>query len=96
MEVFHRCSAEDDEKTHPQGGALEGDGLIGLSLFGLVIRLEDHCVEKECEEAQHEQKLDHEDHEIFGVVLHSIARLGDQNLIHIMKVDSSGKEEDDQ
>ena len=37
MQVLHRGGAEDDEETHPEGGALEGDGFIGLSLIGLIV-----------------------------------------------------------
>lgn len=37
MQVFHGGGAEDDEEPHPKGGALEWNGLIGLSLIGLVV-----------------------------------------------------------
>lgn len=37
MQVLHGGGAEDDEDPHPKGGALEWNGLIGLSLIGLVV-----------------------------------------------------------
>lgn len=37
MQVFHGGGAEDSEESHPQGGALEGNNLVGLSLFGLIV-----------------------------------------------------------
>ena len=37
MQMFHGSGAEDDEEAHPEGGALEGNGFIGLSLIGLIV-----------------------------------------------------------
>lgn len=37
VQVLHGRGTEDDEETHPKGGALEWNGLIGLSLFRLVV-----------------------------------------------------------
>lgn len=96
MQVFHGCGAENNEKPHPEGRALEGNGFIGLSLIGLIVRLENDRVEEQREEAQHEKKFDHEDHEILGVVLHPAAGLRDQNLIDVMEVHTAGKQQDDQ
>lgn len=62
MEMFHGGSAQNDKESHPEGRSLKGDGLIGLSLLSLIIRLENNGVEKQRQEAQHEQQFDHEDH----------------------------------
>lgn len=75
MEMFHGGSAQNDKESHPEGRSLEGDGLIGLSLLSLIIRLENDGVEKQRQEAKHEQQLDHEDHQILGMVLDPVSCL---------------------
>ena len=37
MQVLHGGGAENDEESHPQGGALEGDNLVGFSLIGFIV-----------------------------------------------------------
>lgn len=37
VQMFHGSCAENDKKSHPEGGALERDGFIGFSLIGLVV-----------------------------------------------------------
>ena len=75
MQVLHGGSAEDDEEPHPKGGALEGNNLVGLSLIGLIVCLKDDRIEEQCEKPKHEKKLNHEDHEVLGVVLDPASRL---------------------
>lgn len=68
MQVLHGCGAEDDEKTHPEGGTLEGNSLIGVFPLSVLFGSKDDGVEKQSEETQYEKQLDHEDHEVFGVM----------------------------
>lgn len=75
MKMFHGGGAQNNEKSHPEGRSLKGNGLIGLSLLSLIIRLENDGVEKQRQEAQHEQQFDHEDHQILGVVLDPVSGL---------------------
>lgn len=37
MQVLHGGGAEDSEESHPEGGALEWNNLVGLSLLGLIV-----------------------------------------------------------
>ena len=56
VEMFHRSSTEQDKDADPECGSLKGDCLIGFpSLFVCVIGLEEHRVEKECEETKGEK-----------------------------------------
>ena len=96
MEMFHSSGAQNDEESHPEGRPLEGNSLIGLSLLSLIIRLENDGVEKQREKAQHKQQLDHEDHQILGVVLHPGARLRNNDLIDVVEIDSPGEQQDDE
>jgi hypothetical protein len=75
MEVLHGGSAENNEESHPEGGTLEGDHLIGFAFFRLVISFENHCIEEERQQTQHEKELDEKDREVFGVMLDARAGL---------------------
>src|SRR5678816_4724008 len=68
MEVLHGGSAENNEESHPEGGTLEGDHLIGLAFFGLVIGFENHRIEEQGHEAEHEEELDEKNRKEFGAV----------------------------
>ncbi len=94
--MLHGCSAEDDEETHPEGGSLERDGFIRFLLVRFVLRSKNNGVKEQREEAQHEKKFDHEDHEVFGVVLHPGTGLRSQDLIDVVEVHAAGKQEDEQ
>lgn len=96
MQVLHGGGAEDDEESHPKGGALEWDGLIGLSLIGLIICLKNDCVEEQSEKPQHEQQLNHEDHEVLGVVLDSVPSLRSNDLIDVVEIHTAGEQQHDQ
>lgn len=71
MEVFHGGCAKNDKEPHPQGSTLEGNGLIGVFPLSVVFGSKDDGVKKQREETQHEKQLDHEDHEILGVMLNA-------------------------
>ena len=97
MEVFHRGGTEDDEKADPECGSLEGDRFVGFFFaFRCVIGLEEHRVEKEREKGQDEKQLDEEDGQIFRMVLDSGAGLRRNNLIDIVEVHATRKEQDDE
>ena len=96
MQILHGGSAEDDEESHPQGCTLERDDLVRLFLVGVIIGPKDDGVQKQGEQTQHQEQLNHEHHEVFGVVLHAGAGLGDQDLIDVVEIDASGEQENDQ
>src|SRR5688572_27551004 len=96
MQVLHGCCAEDDEESHPQGGALIGDGFIGLPFFGLIVGFKNHGIEEKRQKAEHKEQLDKKDGEVFCVMLNARTGLGGQHLIDIMKVDPTGKQQDDE
>ena len=60
MQVFHDGGTENDEDPHPEGPALEGDGLVNhffaffICLFASWFVLEKDCVEIHGQNAQHE------------------------------------------
>jgi hypothetical protein len=96
MQVFHGGGAEDYEEAHPEGGTLVRDGLVRRALFGLIVWLEDDSVEKKRQEAQDKEELDEEDGQVLGVMLYAGAGLRGQDLINIMEVDATGKQQDHQ
>jgi hypothetical protein len=73
--VLHRCCAEDDEESHPQSGALKGDDFVRFALFGFIIGFEDHGIQKEGQQAKHEEQFDEKDGEVFRMVLNTGASL---------------------
>ena len=96
MQVLHRCGAEDDEEPHPEGGALERDGLIRFLVVSFVFGPKDNGIKEQRKKTQHEKQLDHEDYEIFGMVLDPASRLRSNDLIDVMEVHAAGEEKHDQ
>lgn len=97
VEMFHRGGTEEDEKANPERGSLEGDRFVGLiSTFFCVIGLEDHSVEKEREKAEDEKQLDKEDSQVFRMVLDPASRLRGDELIDIVEIDATGKQQDNE
>ena len=97
MEVFHRGGTEDDEKANPQCGSLEGDRFVGFFFaFFCVIGLEEHRVEEEREKTEDEKQLDKEDGQVFSMVLDPASGLRGDDLIDIVEIDATGKQQDDE
>ncbi len=71
MQVLHGSGAEDDEKPHPEGGALERNHLVGFTFFRFIIGFEDLGVEKQRQQTEDEEELDKKNREVFCVVLHA-------------------------
>ena len=83
VEVFHRGGTEDDKEADPKRGSLEGDRFISFFFaFCCVIGLEEHSIK--------------EDGEIFRMVLDPATGLRSDDLIDIVEVDASGKQQDDE
>lgn len=97
VKMFHRGGAEKDEETYPERSLLEGNRFVGLfpALF-CVIRLEKHRVEKEREKAENEKQLYKKDCQIFRMVLDSAAGLRGNELIDIVEIDATGKQQDEE
>ena len=97
VEVFHRGGTEDDKEADPKRGSLEGDRFISFFFaFCCVIGLEEHSIKEEREKAEDEKQLDKEDGEIFRMVLDPATGLRSDDLIDIVEVDASGKQQDDE
>lgn len=97
VEMFQRSGTEDYEEADPKCGSLEGDRFVGIFFaFFCVIGLEDHRIEKEREEAEDEKQFDKEDGQVFCMVLDPAAGLRGDDLIDIVEVDATGKEQDDE
>ena len=47
VKILQRGRAEDDEKAHPEGGTLIGDDFIVFIFLGVIVRLENDCIEKQ-------------------------------------------------
>lgn len=97
MEMFHRGGTKEDEEANPERGLLEGDRFVGFFFaFFYVIGLEDHGVEKEREKAEDEKQFDKEDSQILRMVLDPASRLRGDELIDIVKIDATGKQQDNE
>jgi len=94
--MFHGGSAQNDEEPHPKSRSLEGNSLIRFRVVGFVFGFENDSIEKQCEKPQYEEKFDHEDHEVLGVVLNAGAGLRDQDLIDVVEVHTPGEQQNDQ
>jgi hypothetical protein len=61
MQMFHGSGAQDNEETHPECGALIRNGFIIFALFlFILIGFEDDGIQKECEQAQHQDQFNAE------------------------------------
>jgi hypothetical protein len=97
VEMLHRGGTEEDEETDPERGSLKGDRFVGFSFaFFCVVRLEEHRVEEEREKAEDEKQLDKEDGQVFRMVLDPASRLRGDELIDIVEIDATGKQQDDE
>ena len=97
VEMFHGSGTENDEETDPECGSLKGNRLVGYFFICIrVIGFEDHGIEEECQEAEDEKQFDEEDGQVFGMMLDSAAGLRSDDLIDVVEVDPTGKQEDDE
>jgi hypothetical protein len=97
VEMFHRGGTEKDEEANPERSLLEGDRFVGFFFaFFYVIGLKDHSVEKEREKTEDEKQFDKEDGQVFRMVLDPASRLRGDELIDIMEIDATGKQQDDE
>ena len=97
VEMFHRGGTEEDEEADPERGSLEGDRFVGFFFaFSCVIGLEDHCVEEERKKTEDEKQLDKEDGQVFRMVLDPASGLRGDDLIDIVEIDATGKQQDDE
>ena len=97
VEVFHRGGTKKDEEANPERGSLEGDRFVGFFFaFFYVIGLEDHSVEKEREKAEDEKQLDKEYSQVFRMVLDPASRFRRDELIDIVEIDATGKQQDNE
>jgi hypothetical protein len=97
MEMFHRGGTKDDEEPDPERGSLEGDRFVGFFFtFFYVIGLEDHSVEKKGEETENEKQLDKEDGQVLCMVLNPTPRLQGDELIDVVEIDATGKQQDNE
>ena len=97
VEMFHRGGTEKNEEADPESSLLEGDRLIGFfPTFFCVIGLEEHCVEEECKKTQDEKQLHKKDGQILRMVLDPATGLCGNELIHIVEIDATGKQQDDE
>jgi hypothetical protein len=97
VEMFHCGGTEEDEEANPERNLLERDRFIGFFFaFFYIIGLEDHRVEKEREKAEDEKQLDKEDDQVFRMVLDPASRLRGDELIDIVEIDATGKQQDNE
>jgi len=97
VEMFHRGGTEEDEKTDPERSSLKGDRFVGLiPTFFCIIGLEEHRVEEEREKTEYEKQLDKENGQVFRMMLDSAAGLRGDDLIDIVEIDATGKQQNEE
>jgi len=97
MEMFHRSGTEQDEEADPERGSLERNRFVGFfSVFFWVIGLEEHRVQEEREKTEDEKQLHEKHSQIFRMVLNPTASLCGNELIDIVEVDATGKQQDNE
>ena len=97
VEMFHRGGTEEDEKANPERGSLKRDRFVGLiSTFFCVIGLEEHRVEEEREKTEYEKQFDKENGQIFCMMLDPAAGLRGDDLIDIVEIDATGKQQNEE
>ena len=97
VEMFHCGGTEEDEEADPERGSLEGDRFVGrFFAFFCIIRFEEHRVEKECEKTEDEKQLHKKDGQILRMMLDPAAGLRGDELIHIVEINATGKQQDDE
>ena len=95
--MFHRGSTKDDEEADPERGSLEWNRFVGFFFaFFYLIGLEDHGVEKEREETENEKQLDKEHCQVLCMVLDPASRLQGDELIDVVEIDATGKQQDNE
>ena len=94
VEMLHCGGTEEDEEADPERGSLKGDRFVGFfCVFFCIIGLEEHRVQKEREKTEDEKQLDKEDGQILRMVLNSAAGLRGNDLIDIVEIDATGKQQ---
>ena len=97
VEMFHRGGTEEDEETDPERGSLKRDRFVGfISAFLCVIGLEEHRVEEEREKTENEKQLDKENGQVFRMMLDPAAGLRGDDLINIVEIDATGKQQNEE
>src|SRR4029077_2778517 len=97
VEMFHRGGTEEDEETDPERGSLKRDRFVGfISAFLCVIGLEEHRVEEEREKTENEKQLDKENGQVFRMMLDPAAGLRGDDLIDIVEIDATGKQQNEE
>ena len=97
VEMLHRGGTEEDEETDPERGSLKGNCFVGfISAFLCVIGLEEHRVEEQCKKTENEKQLDKENGQIFCMMLDPATGLRGDDLINIVEVDATGKQQNEE
>ena len=97
MEMFHCSGAEEDEDADPECGSLKGDRFVGFFFaFFCIIGLEEHRVQKERKKTEDEKQLHKKDGQILRMMLDPAAGLRGDELIDIVEIDATGKQQDDE
>ncbi len=95
VKMFHRGGAEKDEETDPERGLLERNRFVGFFfVFFYIIGFEKHRVEKKREKTEDEKQFHKKDCQILRMVLDSAAGLRGNELIDIVEIDATGKQQD--
>ncbi len=95
VEMFHCCGAEEDEEADPESGLLERDRFVGRFLaFFCIIGFEEHRIKEEREKTEDEKQFDKEDGQVFRMVLDSTAGLSGNELVDVVEIDATGKQQD--
>lgn len=95
--MFHCGGAEENENADPEGRLLERDRFVGFFFaFFCIVGLEEHRVQKERKKTEDEKQLHKKDGQILGMMLDPAAGLRGDKLIHIVEIDATGKQEDDE
>lgn len=97
VKMFHRGGTEEDEETDPECGSLKRDRFVGfISAFFCIIGFEKHRIEEEREKTENEKQLDKENGQIFRMVLDPAAGLQGDDLINIVEIDATGKQQNEE
>ena len=95
--MFHCGGAEENENADPEGSLLERDRFVGFFFaFFRIVGLEEHRVQKERKKTEDEKQLHKKDGQILRMMLDSAAGLRGDELIDIVEIDATGKQQDDE
>lgn len=96
VQVFHRGGTEEDKEPDPKRDSLEWNRFVGFFFAFGVIGFEEHGVEEEREKTEDERQLDKEDDQVCRMVLDSTPSLRGDDLVDIVEIDATGKQQDDE